>query len=110
MIVRARGTRIRNAESRSWRVVATPREHILWIFREHAIVDISKYSLYRMLNTCVVPRNQPSVVSSYSICVIFIEAHFDFGSGVMLWFQFILSSSKYFTRSFLNSLELKRIL
>lgn len=41
MIVRARGSRIRNAESRSWRVVATPREHILWIFREHAIVDIS---------------------------------------------------------------------
>ena len=40
MIVRARGTRIRNAESRSWRVVATPRD-ILWIFREHAIVDIS---------------------------------------------------------------------
>jgi hypothetical protein len=41
MIVRARGTRIRNAESRSWRVVTTPREHILWIFGEHAIVDIS---------------------------------------------------------------------
>ena len=65
MIVRARGTRIRNAESRSWRVVATPREHILWIFGEHAIVDISKYGLYRMLNTCVVPWNQPSLVSSY---------------------------------------------
>jgi hypothetical protein len=41
MIVRARGSRIRNAESRSWRVVARPGERILWIFREHAIVDIS---------------------------------------------------------------------
>jgi hypothetical protein len=27
MIVHARGSRIRNAESRSWRVVATPGEH-----------------------------------------------------------------------------------
>jgi hypothetical protein len=111
MIVRARGSRIRNAESRSWRVVATPGEHILWIFREHAIVDISiSMVCIECENTGVVPRNQPSVVLSYSMCVIFVEAHFDFGSGVMLWFQFILSSSKYFTRSFLNSLELKRIL
>lgn len=111
-IVRARGSRIRNAESKSWRVVATLREHILWIFREHAIDDISVSMVcIECENTRVVPRNQPSVVPSYSMCVIFIEkAHFDIGSGVMLWFQFILSSSKYFTRSFLNSLELKRIL
>jgi hypothetical protein len=40
MIVRARGSRIRNAESRSWRVVSRPGERIQWIFR-HAIVDIS---------------------------------------------------------------------
>ena len=112
MIVRARGSRIRNAESRSWRVVATPGEHILWIFREYAIVDISiSMVCITSKNTCVVPMNQPSVVPSYSMCVFFIEkAHFDIGSGVMFWFQFILSSSKYFTRSFLNSLELKRIL
>lgn len=104
MIVRARGSRIRNAESRSWRVVARPGERILWIFREHAIVDISvSMACIECENTCVVP--------SYSMCVIFIEkAHFDIGFEVMLWFQFILSSSKYFTRSFLNSLELKRIL
>ena len=112
MIVRARGSRIRNVESRSWRVVARPGERILWIFREHAIVDFSvSMASIECENTCVVPRDQPSVVPSYSMCVIFIEkAHFDIGSEVMLWFQFILSSSKYFTRSFLNSLELKRIL
>ena len=46
MIVHARGSRIRNAESRAWRVVATPGEHILWIFREHAIVDISVSTVY----------------------------------------------------------------
>jgi hypothetical protein len=87
MIVRARGSRIRNAESRSRRVVATVGDHIPWIFREHAIVDISVSMVcIECENTCVVPRNQPSVVPSYSMCVFFIEkAHFDIGSGVMLW-------------------------
>jgi hypothetical protein len=79
MIVHARGSRIRNAESRSWRVVARTGERILWIFREHAIVNISVSMVcIECENTCVVPRNQPSVVPSYSMCVIFIEkAHFD---------------------------------
>jgi len=65
MIVRARGSRIRNAESRSRRVVARPGERILWIFREPAIVDFSVSMVCKECeNTCVVPRNQPSVVPS----------------------------------------------
>jgi hypothetical protein len=74
MTVLARGSRIRNAESRSWRVVARPGERILWIFRKHAIVDISVSMVcIECENTCVVPRNQPPVVPSYYIRVTFIK-------------------------------------